>query len=99
MAPWCGFSLAALSPASVSERSLRRRGVELDGRHVRPELLKAVVAARLGREDVQDDVEVVREDPISLPLPLDRSRPQLVLVLEALADLVDDRLRLPRVTP
>jgi hypothetical protein len=48
---------------------------------------------------VQDDVEVVDEDPVPLPLALDRTRAQLVLPLEAIADLADDRLRLPGVAP
>src|ERR687897_1601220 len=78
---------------------LSRRRVELDQGHVAPELFQPVVAPGLGREDVQNDVEIVDEHPVALHLALDRAWPQLVLVLEALAHLVDDRLRLPRVTP
>jgi hypothetical protein len=43
---------------------------------------------------VEDDVEVVDEDPVALPLAFDRARPH-PLLLEPLAHLVDDRLRLP----
>ena len=49
--------------ASGPRRRLDRGGVELDRGHVVPELLELVVLARLRREDVQDDVEVVGEDP------------------------------------
>jgi hypothetical protein len=46
---------------------------------------------------VQDDIEVVDQDPVALRRALDRPRPQLVIRLHPLADLVDDRLRLARV--
>jgi hypothetical protein len=48
---------------------------------------------------VQDHVEVVGQDPVPLSVAFDRTRPQLVIVLQALADLVYDRLRLPRIPP
>jgi hypothetical protein len=102
MAPWCGRSVAPNSKSSAlasSAKPLGAGGVELDGRHVAPELLEAVVIPRLGREDVQDDVEVVREDPVPLSLALDGSRPQLVIALQALPDLVRDRLGLSRIAP
>ena len=47
---------------------------------------------------MQDDVEVVGDDPVALALALDGvGEDPLLAVLEAVADLVDDRLRLPRV--
>ena len=42
--------------------------------HVAPEVVEAVELARLGREDVQDDVEVVGDDPGRLALAGDRAR-------------------------
>jgi hypothetical protein len=46
---------------------------------------------------VQDDVEIVRQDPVSLRCTLDCLRPQLVVLLQPRLHLVEDRLRLPRV--
>jgi hypothetical protein len=70
----------------------------LDRGHVVPELLEPIVVAGLGREDVEDDVDVVGDDPLALALALDGvGEEPLVAVLEAVAHLVDDRLRLPRV--
>ncbi len=40
-------------------------GRDLDRRHVVPELLEPIVGARLRREEVQDDVEVVGDDPVA----------------------------------
>src|SRR5688572_30034105 len=59
-----------------------------------PELLEAVEIARLGREDVHHDVQVVHEDPARLAEALDPAREQAVLLLEALVDAVVDRLGL-----
>jgi hypothetical protein len=78
---------------------LSGRGVELDRGHVAPQLFEAVVAPRLRRKDVKDDVEVVDQDPVALALAFDRARPQLVLLFQTLAHLVDDRFCLPRVAP
>src|SRR5215212_5048823 len=64
------------------------------GRHLAPELLEAVVRARLGGEDVDDDVEVVHEDPARLADALDAAGQQAVALLEPLMDPVVDRLRL-----
>ena len=66
-------------PSCQIGRPRRRR--ELDGRHVTPELLEPVVLPRLRREDVEDDVEVVGQDPIALRGALDGSRPKLVVGL------------------
>jgi hypothetical protein len=85
------------SGETFDETPLGGRGVELDRRHVAPELLEAVVAARLRGEDVEDDVQVVDEDPVSLAIALDRPRRHAVVALQALADLVIDRLRLASV--
>jgi hypothetical protein len=48
---------------------------------------------------VQDDVEVVRQDPISLSSPLDGSRLQPVIALQPFANLVHDCLGLSRIPP
>jgi hypothetical protein len=70
-------------------------GVELDRGHVAPELLETVVAASFRREDVQDDVEVVGEDPVPLRRAFDRPRPQPVVALQSPLHLVEDGVRLP----
>jgi hypothetical protein len=97
--------ISAIAPSDPSSTSTTNpschigrlgRG-ELDGWHVAPELLEPVVLPRLRREDVEDDIEVVGQDPIALRGALDGSRPELVVGLEALANLVHDRLRLARV--
>ena len=44
-------------------------GLDLDRRHVAPELLEAVEATHLGREEMEDDVEVVGHDPVRLANP------------------------------
>src|SRR5688572_7663405 len=64
-----------VAPAGLA----RRGGVQLDRRDVAPELLEAVEAARLGGEDVQDEVEVVRNDPGRLALTLDVLRDEAFL--------------------
>ena len=55
---------------SPDRRTSGRRS-RLELRDVAPEILEAVVLARLGREDVQDDVEVVGDDPARLALAVD----------------------------
>src|SRR4051794_11284959 len=59
-----------------------------------PELLEAVVLARFGREDVDDHVEVVHEDPARLAQALHAAGQQAVLLLHVLVDAVVDRLGL-----
>src|SRR5205823_6025964 len=73
--------------------------VQLDARHVPPQLLEAVVLPRLGGEDVEDHVQVVGDDPAALGLAGDRRRQRALLLLEAAVHLVPDRLRLARVLP
>jgi len=80
----------------LEARASARRG-HLDRRNIAPELLEAVVGSRVRREDVQDDVEVVAEDPARLLRPVRVPRQETVVGFEALAHLVVDRLRLPRV--
>src|SRR6185503_7003876 len=70
------------------------RGGELDRRNVAPEILEPVEVARLGCEDVQHDVEVVREDPLRLGPRVDVPGRELRLLLQALMHLVVDRLGL-----
>ena len=41
--------------------------ISFDRGHVAPQLLEPVEAARVRREHVQDDVEIVRDDPGTLP--------------------------------
>src|SRR3954451_8273878 len=59
---------ASDEPYSRKTTSGRRRLDRLLG-HVAPEIVETVELARLRREDVQDDVEVVRDDPRRLALP------------------------------
>src|SRR3954464_11742041 len=59
-----------------------------------PELLEAVVLAGVRREDVDDDVEVVHEDPARLGQALDAARKQPVVLLHVLVDAIVDRLGL-----
>src|SRR5256885_13042658 len=58
---------STLFPYTTLFRStaLDGRGVQLDARDVAPELLEPVVLTRLRREDVEDHVQVVGEDPRS----------------------------------
>ena len=71
--------------------SRRREGL---GRHLAPQLLERVEVARLGREDVDDHVEVVHEDPLRLLRALHPARQEAVVLLHALVDAVVDRLGL-----
>ena len=59
-----------------------------------PELLEPVVLARVGREDVDDHVEVVHEDPARLGQAFDAAGQQAVVLLHVLVDAVVDRLGL-----
>src|SRR5215211_2627898 len=63
-------------------------------RRLAPELLEAVELARLRREDVDDHVEVVHQDPARLGEALDAAREDSVPLLEAEVDAVVDRLGL-----
>ena len=63
-------------------------------RRLAPELLEAVVVARVGGEDVDDHVEVVHEDPARLVEALDAARQHAAVLLHPLVDAVVDRLRL-----
>src|SRR6266536_2066298 len=78
---------------------LDRDGFDRLGRDVTPQILEPVVAARLRREHVQHDVEVVGDDPRPRGLAVDRDGSHTLVVLEPVVDLVVDRLRLPRVVP
>src|SRR5215212_6506977 len=85
-------------PSSTSEgphrAALRRAGLLRHGAPGRlaPELLEAIELARLGREDVDDHVEVVHQDPARLAEALDAAREQPMLLLEPVVDAVVDRL-------
>ena len=72
-------------------------GRDFDRRRVAPQLFEAVIGARVRREDVQHDVEVVGDDPGRLSLAVDRRRQQALLSLQPTVHLVVDRGRLPRV--
>ena len=62
-------------------------------RHVAPELLEPVELARRRGEHVHDDVEVVEQDPVSLPLALG-PRGAHALLSQAALDLIGDGLGL-----
>src|ERR1044072_8674851 len=93
-------------PANASARSSRRdiRGVVARARvrsdpdgalgRLAPQLLEPGELARVGREDVDDHVEVVHEDPARLTEAFDPPREQAVLLLHPLVDAVVDRLGL-----
>src|SRR3954449_11599226 len=68
--------------------------LDVEARDVAPQLLEAVELAHLGDEDVDDDVEVVHQDPARLAGALDTARQLAVVLLEALVDRVVDRLGL-----
>src|SRR4051794_2324457 len=100
--PYCRasdtWSPAGLPLEGIDVPPLAGRGcVELDRGHVVPQLLELVVPTRIGREDVEDDVEVIGEDPGSLLCSVGGARDQIDLVLHAPVHLVPDRDRLPRV--
>src|SRR5438552_9878437 len=80
----------------LSGRALRRalRRLEVVARHVAPQRLEAVVVPGVGREDVDDHVEVVHEDPARLTQALHPLGQELVLLLEPHVDPVVDRLGL-----
>src|SRR4051794_11522503 len=85
-----GAAFVVSGPAASPARPLPHRAL----RRLAPELLEAVEVARVGREDVHDDVEVVHEDPAGLGQAFDAAWGDPVVLLEALADAVGDRLRL-----
>jgi len=88
-----------LEPAYSTVRVVNDRDVQVDRRHVAPQLFEPVVLARIGREDVQDDIEVVRDDPGSLARPVDALREQPLVLLQPGVHLVPDRRALPRIAP
>src|SRR5437899_12061271 len=92
-----------LAPTLAPSASRVNRRIETDEQHLAgrarrrlaPELLEAVELAGLGGEDVDDDVEVVHQDPAGLRRSLDPSRQRVVVALEPLKDAVLDRFSLP----
>src|SRR5439155_11139705 len=97
IAPFCPLSYSTTVPEAAD--GLDRGGVQLDARDVTPQLFEPVVLAGLGREDVEDHVEVARDDPAALGLARDRGGQRAFVVLQALVHLVPDRLRLAGVLP
>src|SRR5919199_1953425 len=86
---------AARRPAAALIAPNRRAsGADRTLRGLAPELLEAVEVARVGREHVDDDVQVVHEDPAGLGDALLAARQQPMVLLEALPDAVVDGLRL-----
>src|SRR6188472_4807712 len=85
-------------PIQVGQPHLRRRG-GLELRDVVPEVLEAVVLARLRREDVEHDVEVVVDDPARLRQAARGAWREFRVALEHGVHLVVDRLRQTRVLP
>ena len=63
---------------------------------VAPEPLEAVEGAALAAEDVDDEVEVVEQDPFGALHAFGQRRPLVELVLQRLAHRVGDRGDLPR---
>src|SRR4051812_16422833 len=89
------------APDGASPAKATLGGRRLDGLlgHIAPEVVEPVELARLRREDVQDDVEVVGDDPRRLALPRHRAGQKALVLLQARMDLVPDALRLARVVP
>src|ERR1700755_1988206 len=85
---------ANLSPGAQRWARLGPLGNRLDldvqARNVAPQLLEPVELAHL----VDDDVEVVHQDPARLADALDAARHDAMVLLEALVHGVVDRLRL-----
>ena len=84
--------------AAVQARLAVRGGLvaDLDPLGIAPQPLERVELARLRREDVDDEVEVVHQDPLGAVVALDVRRPHL-RGAQRLLDGVGDRLHLPRV--
>ena len=59
----------SLAPDPAARTRSDGCGLDLDARHVAPQILEPVVRPRVRREDVQHDVEVVGDDPARLALP------------------------------
>src|SRR5215216_1765713 len=77
------FCLAQTSYPSESRgntcsHSCRTESAHRPRRRFAPELLEAVVLARLGREDVDHAVPIVEQDPASLAAPLGAARQDTV---------------------
>ena len=70
-------------PRDPAGLSLDGGDVDVDRGHVAPQLFEPVVLARVGREDVEDDVEVVRDDPGALAHPVDAPGEQPLVLLQA----------------
>ena len=60
-----------------------------------PQPFEAVVGALLGQKDVDDEVDIVHQDPFALAAALDRVRKGREVALEADLDLVGDSDVLP----
>src|SRR5262245_20343909 len=78
----------ARSPRGRRRLGLGGRDLELDRGHVAPQLLEAVEAPGVGGEEVEDDVEVVRDDPRRLGRAGGGPWQQIVLPLQDAGDLV-----------
>jgi hypothetical protein len=63
-------------PARPEAGGLDDGDVDVDRGHVAPQLFEPIELARVRREDVQDDVDVVRHDPGTLACPVDALRQQ-----------------------
>src|SRR5437899_2686429 len=77
--------------------SLRRRG-HLDALGIAPEALEAVEQARLRREDVHDEVEVIEKHPLRSLVALD-VRGLRAVRPERVHHAIGDRAYLPRILP
>src|SRR5215831_8259314 len=92
-------TLSQLSYGPVGRVSLASARCELDRRDVAPELLEPVEASRVRCEEVEDDVEVIGDDPARLGEAGDRPRQQAVVLLQRPSHLVVHRLRLAGIPP
>src|SRR5918911_718238 len=95
--------MSGLAPSAGARRSVaahiaangRASGADRALRGLAPELLEAVEVARVRREHVDDDVQVVHEDPAGLGDALLPAWQEPMVLLEAFPDAVVDGLRLP----
>src|SRR4030095_6729475 len=94
---------AASAPfiATPSTRSLKaplyERIAELVAQGVAPQPLETVERAAVAAEDVDDEVEVVEQDPFRLVEPFGERRPLVQLLLQRLVHRIGHRRDLARV--
>ncbi|MDB6172333.1 MAG: hypothetical protein JWL59_1644 [Chthoniobacteraceae bacterium] len=60
---------------------------------ITPKLFKAVKAALFSMEYMHHDVGIIRHDPVTRRKSIDRSRPHIVLLVQPLLELANNRLQ------